>query len=148
MTINELEEKIESFKIANVDKNDLLELIYVLRAWELLSHTKEINDKNLTYYAFFKDKIKISRLVEIFNKLSKEIKLFRLYKLDVDKFSDEELAEIVDEIQSETPQEPIDSIPMDIVPQELVIDDEAAKTAAKLEAKRAQDQSAYGVKIY
>ena len=63
-------------------------------------------------------------------------------------FSDEELDEIVDEIQSETPQEPIDSIPMDIVPQELVIDDDAAKTAAKLEAKRAQDQSAYGVKIY
>lgn len=67
---------------------------------------------------------------------------------NLDNFSDEELAEIVDEIQSETPQEPIDSIPMDIVPQELVIDDDAAKTAAKLEAKRAQDQSAYGVKIY
>ena len=67
---------------------------------------------------------------------------------NLDNFSDEELAEIVDEIQSETPQEPIDSIPMDIVPQELEIDDDAAKTAAKLEAKRAQDQSAYGVKIY
>ena len=67
---------------------------------------------------------------------------------NLDNFSDEELAEIVDEIQSETPQEPIDSIPMDIVPQELAIDDDAAKTAAKLEAKRAQDQSAYGVKIY
>ena len=67
---------------------------------------------------------------------------------NLDNFSDEELAEIVDEIQSETPQEPIDSIPMDIVPQELAIDDDAAKTAAKLEVKRAQDQSAYGVKIY
>ena len=63
-------------------------------------------------------------------------------------FSDEELDEIVDEIQSETPQEPIVSIPMDIEPQEPIIDDEAAKTAAKLEVKRAQDQSAYGVKIY
>lgn len=67
---------------------------------------------------------------------------------NLDNFSDEELAEIVDEIQSETPQEPIESIPMDIVPQEPIIDDEAAKTAAKLEAKKAQDQSAYGVKIY
>lgn len=67
---------------------------------------------------------------------------------NLDDFSDEELAEIVDEIQSETPQEPIESIPMDIVPQEPIIDDEAAKTAAKLEAKKAQDQSAYGVKIY
>ena len=37
---------------------------------------------------------------------------------------------------------------MDIEPQEPIIDDEAAKTAAKLEVKRAQDQSAYGVKIY
>ena len=63
-------------------------------------------------------------------------------------FTDEELDEIVDEIQSETPQEPIVSIPMDIEPQEPIIDDEAAKTAAKLEVKRAQDQSAYGVKIY
>ena len=67
---------------------------------------------------------------------------------NLDKFSDEELAEIVDEIQSETPQEPIESIPMDIEPQELVIDEEAAKIAAKVEAKRAQDQAAYGVKIY
>ena len=67
---------------------------------------------------------------------------------NLDNFSDEELAEIVDEIQSETPQEPIESIPLDIVPQEPIIDDEAAKTAAKLEAKKAQDQSAYGVKIY
>jgi hypothetical protein len=67
---------------------------------------------------------------------------------NLDNFSDEELAEIVDEIQSETPQEPIEPIPMDIVPQEPIIDDEAAKTAAKLEAKKAQDQSAYGVKIY
>jgi len=67
---------------------------------------------------------------------------------NLDDFSDEELAEIVQDIQSETPQEPIDSIPMDIVPQEPIIDEDAAKTAAKLEAKRAQDQSAYGVKIY
>jgi len=67
---------------------------------------------------------------------------------NLDDFSDEELAEIVQDIQSETPQEPIDSIPMDIVPQEPIIDEDAAKTSAKLEAKRAQDQSAYGVKIY
>jgi hypothetical protein len=67
---------------------------------------------------------------------------------NLDDFSDEELAEIVQDIQSETPQEPIDSIPLDIVPQEPIIDEDAAKTAAKLEAKRAQDQSAYGVKIY
>jgi hypothetical protein len=37
---------------------------------------------------------------------------------------------------------------MDIEPQEPVIDEEAAKIAAKVDAKRAQDQSAYGVKIY
>jgi hypothetical protein len=67
---------------------------------------------------------------------------------NLDKFSDEELADIVKDIQSETPREPIDSIPMDIVPQEPIIDEDAVKTAAKLEAKRAQDQSAYGVKIY
>ena len=63
-------------------------------------------------------------------------------------FTDEELDEIVDEIQSETPQEPIESIPMDIVPQELVIDEAAAEKAAKLQAKQAHAQSGYGVKIY
>jgi hypothetical protein len=71
---------------------------------------------------------------------------------NLDNFSDKELADIVKDIQSETPQEPIDSIPMDIVPQEPIIDEEAAKIAAKiaakLEAKQAQDRSVYGVKIY
>lgn len=69
-------------------------------------------------------------------------------KDNLDNFSDEELADIVMDIQSETPLEPIESIPMDIVPQESIIDEEAVKTAAKLEAKKMQDQSAYGVKIY
>lgn len=96
MTINELEEIIDSFKIANVDKNDLLELIYVLKAWESLTYVEVINDENLTYYTFTNDKIEISRLVEIFNKLSKEIKLFKLYKLNVDKFSDEVLFLVLD----------------------------------------------------
>jgi hypothetical protein len=63
-------------------------------------------------------------------------------------FSDEELDEIVRDIQSETPQEPIDSILMDIVPQELIIDEAAAEKAAKLKEKQAHAQSAYGVKIY
>jgi len=67
---------------------------------------------------------------------------------NLDNFSDEELAEIVQDIQSETPQEPIDSIPMDIVPQELIIDEAAAEKAAKLQAKQAHAQSGYGVKIY
>lgn len=67
---------------------------------------------------------------------------------NLDNFSDEELADIVMDIQSETPQEPIESIPMDIVPQEPIIDEAAVKAAAKLEAKLAQDRSAYGVKVY
>jgi type I restriction enzyme M protein len=96
MTINELEEIIDSFTIANVDKNYLLELIYILRAWELLSLRKKINDKNLTYYAFTQGKIEINRLVEIFNKLSKEIRLFKLFKLDVDKFTNEVLFLVLD----------------------------------------------------
>ena len=67
---------------------------------------------------------------------------------NLDNFSDEELADIVMDIQTETPQEPIDSIPMDIEPQEIVIDEEAAKIAAKVEAKKSQDRASYGVKIY
>jgi len=67
---------------------------------------------------------------------------------NLDNFSDEELADIVMDIQSETPQEPIESIPLDIVTQEPIIDETAVKKAAKLEAKLAQDRSTYGVKIY
>jgi len=69
-------------------------------------------------------------------------------KDNLDDFSDEELAEIVQDIQSETPQEPIESNTMDTVPQEPIIDEEAAAKAAKLEAKQAHAQSGYGVKIY
>jgi hypothetical protein len=67
---------------------------------------------------------------------------------NLDIFTDEELADIVQDIQSETPQESIESIPMDIVHQEPIIDEAAAEKAAKLQAKQAHAQSGYGVKIY
>lgn len=66
----------------------------------------------------------------------------------LDKFSDNELAEIVKDIQSETPQDSIDSIPMDIESQEPINNEDSDKTLAKYEAKRALDRSSYGVKVY
>eukprot|EP01156_Anaeramoeba_ignava_P018904 Anaeramoba_ignava/a93497_18.p1 GENE.a93497_18~~a93497_18.p1 ORF type:complete len:620 (-),score=48.50 a93497_18:68-1927(-) len=96
ISLNDLEKIIDSFKITNVHKNELLELIYVLRAWEILSLREEIHEKSLNYYSFIKGKKKISILVEIFNKLSNNIKLFKLFKLDIDKFEDEHLFLIVD----------------------------------------------------
>lgn len=97
MSLNELERMIDY--IPNVYKNELLELIYVLRAWEILS-LHEIQDENLNYYTFIESKIEIKKLAEIFNKLSEEIKLFRIYKLDVDKFEDGDLDLIIDGLKN------------------------------------------------
>ncbi|MDN5069471.1 N-6 DNA methylase [Aliarcobacter butzleri] len=97
MSLNELEKMIDY--IPNVYKNELLELIYILRAWEILSLHK-INDENLNYYTFIESKIEIKKLAEIFNELSKEIKLFRIYKLDVDKFEDGHLDLIIERLKN------------------------------------------------
>lgn len=97
MSLNELEKMIDY--IPNVYKNELLELIYILRAWEILSLHK-IKDENLNYCTFIESKIEIKKLAEIFNKLSEEIKLFRIYKLDVDKFEDGYLDLIIDRLKN------------------------------------------------
>lgn len=97
MSLNELEKMIDY--IPNVYKNELLELIYVLRAWELLS-LDEIKEESLNYCTFIESKIEIKKLAEIFNKLSEEIKLFRIYKLDVDKFEDGHLDLIIDRLKN------------------------------------------------
>ncbi|MCT7621931.1 N-6 DNA methylase [Aliarcobacter butzleri] len=97
MSLSELENMIDY--IPNVYKNELLELIYILRAWEILSLHK-IKDENLNYCTFIESKIEIKKLAEIFNKLSEEIKLFRIYKLDVDKFEDGHLDLIIDGLKN------------------------------------------------
>lgn len=100
MTINDLEKTIDSFKIINLDKNKFLELIYVLRAWEIISRSEQIQQKRLTYYAFINGKIELNRLAEIFSKLSNDIKLFKVYKLDIDNLEDEHLFLIIDLLNS------------------------------------------------
>lgn len=97
MSLNELEKMIDY--IPNVYKNELLELIYVLKAWELISKGYEIKDENLKYYKFIKSKIEIEELAKIFYYLSKEIKLFKTYKLDIDKFEDRDLNLIIEELK-------------------------------------------------
>lgn len=97
MSLSELEKMIDY--IPNVYKNELLELIYVLRAWEKLS-LRQIEDENLNYCTFIESKIEIKKLAEIFNKLSEEIKLFRIYKLDVDKFEDGHLDLIIERLKN------------------------------------------------
>lgn len=97
MSLSELEKMIDY--IPNVHKNKLLELIYVLRAWEILS-LDEIKEESLNYCTFIESKIEIKKLAEIFNKLSEEIKLFRIYKLDVDKFEDGHLDLIIERLKN------------------------------------------------
>ena len=44
--------------VKDIDKNDLLELIYVLKAWEELSHDNKINDEYLKFGTFSNNKKK------------------------------------------------------------------------------------------
>ena len=64
-------------------------------------------------------------MVLAFNYLNEDKKEQKQHIIDImqsdeelDLYSDKELANIVSDIQSETPQEPIETVPMDIVPQE------------------------------
>lgn len=94
MTIHELEKVIDSFNISNVNKNQILELMYVLRAWELLSRDV-INKHNLNYYTYSKGKIEINSLIKIFDELANEYELFKIYKLNSDVLTDEILYLII-----------------------------------------------------
>lgn len=72
----------------------------------------------------------------------------------IDSFSDQELEDMTNDIQSETPLGPIETIPMDIVPQEeeehQISEDERRQIEKqrKIDEKQEAQRSGYGVKIY
>jgi hypothetical protein len=72
----------------------------------------------------------------------------------IDSFSDQELEDMTNDIQSETPLGPIETIPMDIIPQEeeehQISEDERRQIEKqrKIEDKQEAQRSGYGVKIY
>lgn len=81
---------METTKLLESFKNDELELIYVLKAWEKLS-SEVILDEKLSFENFYNNTIEVEALSNIFNKLAKEYKLFNLYRFDSKSYKKESL---------------------------------------------------------
>jgi len=85
LSINQLENQLKDFNF----KQEALELLYVLKAWQILSR-KEI-ERELSFTTFYNNKIEAVKLVKTFDSLSKKIKLFSTFSLDAKMFSNKEL---------------------------------------------------------
>ncbi len=90
--MNKLYKEIDSLR-GDVDVEEALELIYVIKAWEKISNERKIEDK-LTFDNFYHQKLEIEKLDSIFKKLAQDIKLFKLYNLNIKLFNDEKLIKI------------------------------------------------------
>jgi type I restriction enzyme M protein len=73
---------------------EIVELAYVIEAWKKLSNDGKIKNE-FTFNKFYTQKIDIKKLASIFNELAKDIKLFKLYHFDVNKFNNDKLIEIL-----------------------------------------------------
>lgn len=91
--VNDLYKNLDSLR-GYVDIEEALELVYVSKAWEKLSHEGKI-EKDLTFDSFYTQTVTIKKLSSIFEKLSKQIKLFKLYSFDPKSFDDNKLIEIL-----------------------------------------------------
>lgn len=77
---------------ANPD--EILELLYVCKAWSILSKDGKIEEE-LTFDAFYNQKVEVKKLVSVFEKLSKKVKLFSIYKFDTKNIKDTTLVAIL-----------------------------------------------------
>jgi len=89
---------------ANLD--EILELLYVCKAWNILSKDGKI-EKELTFDAFYNQKIEVKKLVSVFEKLSKKVKLFSIYKFDTKNIKDTTLVAILNLVSQNTTLENI-----------------------------------------
>ena len=62
----------------SLQAEDAIRLIYLIKAWKVLSEENKISDKDLTFEAFYNSKITIAKLKDTLLKLSKEHYLFSL----------------------------------------------------------------------
>ena len=85
---------------------DAIRLIYLLKAWKVLSEENKISDNSLTFEAFYHSKITVTKLKDTLGKLAKEQYLFTLsspLNSPRSKLTDETLIMLMNEIQdSET----------------------------------------------
>lgn len=77
-----------------VNIEEALELVYVAKAWKKLSNDGKIEDE-LTFDSFYNQKVEVKKLASTFDKLSKEIKLFKLYRFDTKTFDEDKLTKIL-----------------------------------------------------
>lgn len=74
--------------------DEVLELLYVGKAWNQLSKDGKIEDE-LTFDTFYNQKVEVKKLSSVFDKLAKQIKLFEIYKLDTKNIKDSSLVTIL-----------------------------------------------------
>ncbi len=64
---------------AVMDPQSGLKLIYVLKAWKVLSDKNKIEDNDLKFETYYNQKIESKKLLNIFEKLAKQHKVFELF---------------------------------------------------------------------
>lgn len=91
--MNELYKNLDNLR-SYVNIEEALELVYVTKAWEKLSNEGKIEEE-LTFDSFYSQKVEVKKLASIFDKLSKDIKLFKLYRFDTKTFDEDKLTKIL-----------------------------------------------------
>jgi len=91
--VNELYKLLDNLR-GRVDAQEALEFIYILKAWEKLSNEKKIHEE-ISFDNFYNQKVEVKKLTVIFEKLSKTIKLFELYRFDAKLVDDQLLTTIL-----------------------------------------------------
>lgn len=96
--VNELYKLLDNLR-GRVDAQEALEFIYVLKAWEKLSNDKKV-DEEISFDNFYNQKVEVKKLAAIFEKLSKTIKLFELYRFDTKLVDDQLLTTILNFVKN------------------------------------------------
>lgn len=96
--MNELYKILDNLKgIVNLE--EALELLYVSKAWDILSKDNKFEDE-LSFENFYNQKVEVKKLSLIFDKLGKQAKLFSIYKFDDRKINDSELITILNLVKN------------------------------------------------
>lgn len=96
--VNELYKLLDNLR-GRVDAQEALEFIYILKAWEKLSNEKKV-DEEISFDNFYNQKVEVKKLTAIFEKLSKTIKLFELYRFDTKLVDDQLLTTILNFVKN------------------------------------------------
>jgi len=96
--VNELYKLLDNLR-GRVDTQEALEFIYTLKAWEKLSNEKKVDEEN-SFENFYNQKVEVKKLTAIFEKLSKNIKLFELYRFDTKLVDDQLLTTILNFVKN------------------------------------------------